>query len=148
MQRKQHGLISLIKVAACAVLALGVAAQVQAQDKKADPNGTWKWTQPGRNGGPDREFSLKLKLEGEKLTGKLTAPGRQGATTETEIKEGKLKGDEISFTTSIERGGNTFTSKYNGKISGDTIKGKIERPGRDGGTQETKWEAKREAEKK
>jgi hypothetical protein len=148
MERTQHALTSLIKVVTCAALALGAITQAQAQDKKVDPTGTWKWTVAGRQGGQDREFTLKLKQEGEKLTGKLTAPGRQGATTETDIKEAKLKGDEISFTTSVARGENTITSKYNGKISGDTIKGKIERPGRDGGTQETKWEAKREAEKK
>ena len=127
-------------------LMLGVAAI--AADDKADPNGTWKWTRPGRNGGPDQEFTLKLKAEGEKVTGKLTAPGRQGATSEVEIKEGKVKGDEISFNTSIERNGNTITSKYSGKISGDSLKGTIERPGRDGGDPtKNPWEAKREKAK-
>src|SRR2546426_370093 len=152
MQRTRYALTSLTKVVACAILALGALAQIQAAekaDKKVDPTGTWKWTQAGRQGGAEREFSLKLKLDGEKLTGKLTQPARGGGggTTDIEIKDGKLKGDEISFTTSVEgRGGNTVTSKYNGKISGDTIKGKIERPGRDGATQETKWEPKREAD--
>jgi|SRR5437773_8838642 len=149
MQRTRYALTSLTKVVACAILALGNVAQIQAAekaDKKVDPTGTWKWTRPGRNGGADQEFSLKLKLDGDKLTGKLTAPARGGQTSDTDIKDAKLKGEEISFTTSVERGGNTITAKYNGKISGDTIKGKIETE-RGGNTRSNDWEAKREAAK-
>ena len=52
-----------------AVLLTGTIIQAQAQDKKVDPTGTYVWTQAGRNGGPDRTNTLKLKLEGDKLTG-------------------------------------------------------------------------------
>src|SRR5436853_2397163 len=124
MKRSQHALAALTQIVTCAILALGAVAQ--AQDKKVDPTGTWTWTSPGRNGGPDRKSSLKLKLEGDKLTGTLTAPGRGGQTSDTEIAEGKLKADEISFTVAREFGGNKVIAKYNGKISGDSIKGKIE----------------------
>ena len=86
---------SLTKLALCAVFALGFLCAAQAQDKKADPAGTWSWTRPGRNGGPDQKMTLKLKVEGDKVTGKVTAPGRQGGDpVETEIKDGKIKGDE------------------------------------------------------
>ena len=146
MQRTQHALTSLIKVVTCAILALGAVAQTQAQDKKVDPSGTWKWTRPGRNGGADQELSLKLKLDGDKVTGTLTQP-QGGQTRDVEIKDAKLKGDEISFTTSVERGGNTTTSKYSGKISGDTLKGKIETD-RNGQATSRDWEAKRAADKK
>jgi hypothetical protein len=142
----QRTLNSLIQVAVCLTFMLGVMAT--AQDKKADAAGVWKWEQPGRDGGEPRKFSLKIKVEGEKVTGTLTAPGRQGATTDVEIKEAKVKGDELSFQTTQERGGNSFTSKYVGKITGDTLKGTIERPGRDGGeARKTPWEAKREKAK-
>ncbi len=144
MKSTQNALTSLIKVAACAILALGAVAQ--AQDKKADPTGTWTWSQPGRNGGPDRKYTLKLKLEGEKVTGTLTAPGRGGQSSDVAISEGKLKGDEISFEVTREVQGNKITAKYNGKISGDSIKGKMD-AGRDGQTPRD-WEAKRETEKK
>ena len=145
MQRKQHTLVSLVKVVTCAVLALGAAAQVRA----ADASGTWTWSTPGREGAEPRKSTLTLKVEGEKVTGKLSAPGRQGAVTDLEVKEGKIKGDEISFITSVERGGNTITTKYMGKISGDTIKGTVERPGRGGGDPtKNPWEAKRETDKK
>ncbi|PYK62802.1 MAG: hypothetical protein DME21_05160 [Verrucomicrobia bacterium] len=120
---------------------------VQAQDKKADPTGTWTWTTPGRNGGPDRKSTLKLKVEGDKLTGTLSAPGRGGQSNDSAIADGKLKGDEISFTVIREFGGNKITAKYNGKISDDSIKGKIETE-RNGQTNSRDWEAKRETEKK
>jgi hypothetical protein len=135
---------SLTKLALCAVFAVGFLASVQAQDKKADPTGTWTWTRPGRNGGPEQKITLNLKAEGDKVTGKITSPGRQGATTDTEIKDGKIKGDEVSFTVTREFNGNTMTQKYNGKVSGDSIKGKIEFD-RNGETQSRDWEAKREA---
>src|SRR6266536_1431391 len=144
MKSTQNALAFLIKVTACAILALGAVAQ--AQDKKADPTGTWTWSQPGRNGGPDRKYTLKLKLEGEKVTGTLTAPGRGGQSSDVAISEGKLKGDEISFEVTREVQGNKITAKYNGKISGDSIKGKMD-AGRDGQTPRD-WEAKRETEKK
>src|SRR5216110_2878618 len=107
MKRPQHALASLTQIVTCALLALGASAQ--AQDKKADPSGTWTWTTPGRNGGPDRKSTLKLKVEGDKVTGTLTAPGRGGQSSDVEISEGKLKGDEISFSVTREFGGNKVT---------------------------------------
>jgi len=145
MKRSQHALAALTQIVTCAILALG--AVVQAQDKKADPTGTWTWTTPGRNGGPDRKSTLKLKVEGDKLTGTLSAPGRGGQSNDSAIADGKLKGDEISFTVIREFGGNKITAKYNGKISDDSIKGKIETE-RNGQTNSRDWEAKRETEKK
>jgi hypothetical protein len=119
---------------------LGIAAQA-ADDKKVDPVGTWTWSTPGRDGGPSRTNTLKLKLEGGKLAG--TVSGRQ---SDTAIADAKLTGDEITFKVTLERGGNTFTQKYAGKISGDTIKGKIEFD-RQGETQSREWVAKRETSK-
>src|SRR5262245_23582886 len=150
MQRTQHSLSALLKIISCAALAFGAVTQIQADDdKKADANGTWTWSTPARGGGEPRKVSLKLKVDGDKVTGTLTMPGRQGGEARNvEIKDAKLKGDEISFTTSFQRGDNTVTTKYNGKISGDTIKGKIEAPGRDGNTSTRDWEAKRETDKK
>ena len=129
---------SLIQTSACLVLVLGL--QARAADKKADPNGTWKWSFTGQNG-QSRETTLKLKLDGDKLTGKIS--GRGG---ETDIEEAKLKGEDISFQVSREFNGNKVTIKYTGKISGDTIKGKTETE-RDGQARSRDWEAKREASK-
>lgn len=133
---------SLLQLAGCAILVLGAVVQAEAADKN-DPTGTWTWTVPGRNGGPDRKSTLKLKLDGEKVTGTLSAPGRQGQTSEVNIEEGKLKGDEISFNVTREFNNNKFTQKYHGKISGDAIKGKVDFD-RNGETRSRDWEAKRE----
>ena len=155
--RTQTVLTSILVTAA---LALGGVSQVRAADKKADPNGTWSWTMQGRGGAaanpdaPVRKVTLKLKADGEKLTGTIAQPagGRAGgdgaaaAPREVEISDGKVKGDEISFSVKREFQGNAMVIKYNGKIDGDTITGKTETPGRDGGEARTRdWVAKREA---
>ena len=141
--KRKHAATSLI---ACAILVFSAVPQIRAQDKKADPSGTWTWSAPGRDGGEARKSTLKLKAEGEKLTGSISAPGRQGQSRDTEISNGKIKGDEISFDVTREFNGNKFTAKYSGKISGDTIKGKVETE-REGNTRSRDWEAKREAAK-
>lgn len=133
-------------------MAAGLAFMFSIAASAADVNGTWTWTTPGRQGGPDRKNTLTLKVEGEKVTGKLSAPGRQGATTEINIEDGKLKkgdekGDEISFKVTREFQGNKRVSKYSGKVAGDVIKGKFEFEGQDGQAQSREWEAKREKAK-
>ena len=139
---RQNTLTSLIKVGVCTIFALGFLAQSQA----ADASGKWTWTRPGRNGGPDQVSTLTLKVDGTKLTGNLSSPGRGGAATETAISECKIAGDEISFSVVREVQGNKMTTKYNGKVTADTIKGKIEFD-RNGETQSRDWEAKKETKK-
>ncbi|MDB5353492.1 MAG: hypothetical protein JWN86_4739 [Planctomycetota bacterium] len=102
----------------------------------ADPTGTWKWTTE-RNG-QKTETTLKLKQDGKALTG--TISGRNN--TETAIEDGKVDGDDVSFTVTREFNGNKFVQKYNGKLSGETIKGKIEFE-RNGEKQSRDWEAKK-----
>ena len=127
----------------CVALTLAAIAStfgVRAADSKNAVNltGTWKWTSQTQNG-QTRESSLKLKLEGEKLTGTFVG----GGGTEVAIQDGKLKQDEISFTVIRERNGQQMTSKYSGKLAGDTIKGKVETE-RNGQTRSRDWEAKRD----
>jgi hypothetical protein len=138
----------LVKILAGAVLASTMLVQVHAADGKVDPTGTYVWSQPGRNGGPDRTNTLTLKLDGEKLTGKMMAPGRGGAEpTATEIKDGKITGSEISFTVTRDFGGNSITTKYSGKLADGKITGKTETE-RNGQPQSRDWEAKKQEEKK
>ncbi len=129
---------------ASTVLMLGVLTQARAEDKKVekvDPTGTYTWTVPGRNGGPDRTNTLVLKLEGDKLTGKVSSPGRDGQINTTEITDSKISGADISFTVTREFNGNKFTAKYSGKIADGVIKGKMEFD-RNGEAQSRDWEAK------
>jgi hypothetical protein len=124
-----------------AILVMGVLVPAQAQDKKVDPTGTYIWTVPGRNGGPDRTNTLVLKLDGDKLTGTLTAPGRGGQATATEISDGKITGADVSFCVVRSFNDNTVTNKYSGTLVDGTIKGKTEFE-RNGEAQSRDWEAK------
>jgi hypothetical protein len=144
MYLKSNYISAVMKLGVCAVLALGFLSEAKAADKA---DGTWTWTMQGRNGGAERKMSLKLKTEGSKLTGKFISPGRDGATSETEIQDGTVKGDEIAFKVVREFNGNKMTTKYTGKVTADVIKGKAESE-RNGQAQSRDWEAKREAAKK
>jgi len=135
------------KILAGAVLVLGMLSQARADDKKTDPTGTYIWSIPGRNGGPDRTNTLILKLEGDKLLGKVSSPGRGGQTFDAEIKDAKIAGADISFTVTREFNGTSFTNKYTGKLADGAIKGKMEF-NRNGDIQSRDWEAKMQAEKK
>jgi hypothetical protein len=117
-------------------LVAGLVGIAGAQDKKNDPTGTWKWETTF--GDQKREQTLKLKLEGDKLTGALV--GRKD--TETKIEDGKFKDGEVSFTVTRERGDMKFVTKYKAKVDGDTMKGTIESE-RDGKTNKREFEAKR-----
>jgi hypothetical protein len=134
---------TLIKTTLCAVLALGFLVQANAEDKKVD--GTYSWAMPSRNGAPERKMTLKLKTEGDKLTGTVTSPGRQGGQpVETKIEDGKVKGEDISFSVTREFNNNKMTSKYVGKLTAEGIKGKMSFD-RQGQEQSRDWEAKKAA---
>ena len=108
--------VILTAVMVLAAIALSLAAGV---------DGKWVAQVPGR-GGQTRETTFTFKVEGTKLTG--TVSGMQG---ENPISDGKVNGDEISFTQSIEVQGNSIKVLYTGKISGDEIKMTRKRDGSD-----------------
>jgi hypothetical protein len=91
----------------------------------ADVTGKWSYEMQGKNG--PMTANMNLKADGSKLTG--TVSGRGG---ETEISDGKVDGDAITFTVVREFNGNKFVTKYNGKVSGDEIKFTIETEGKGG----------------
>lgn len=97
----------------------------------SDVSGKWVAQVPGRDG-QTRETTITLKAEGEKLTGAVS--GRQG---DNPIADGKIKGDEISFTvTGGGGGGQQFKFIYKGKVAGDEIKFSRTREGGDQPAQE------------
>jgi hypothetical protein len=118
------------------IVALAIIAAVHVARAADDPSGTWKWQITINNNTID--LSLALKLDGDKLTGSLTSP-----RGETAIQDGKFKDGEVSFKV-VRKGqdGQEFTSKYSGKLSGDTIKGKVEFE-RNGQAMSRDWEAKK-----
>jgi hypothetical protein len=113
---------------------LAVAGMARAEDKP-NPNGTWKYTAEVNN--QSIEVTIKLKLDGDKLTGSVSV-----LDTETKIEDAKYKDGDVSFKVNREANGNKFTIKYQGKIKGDTFKGKRELE-RDGQTNTREFEAKR-----
>ena len=103
----------------------------------ADASGKWTAEMQGRNGNT-MTVTMNLKADGDKLTG--TVGGRMG---DTDISDGKVEGDTISFTVVREFNGNKITQNYKGKLDGDTIHFTIQSEGGMGGGQERKMDAKR-----
>lgn len=82
----------------------------------ADFNGTWTAaidTQVGV-----QNYTFTFKVDGEKVTGKAKS---EFAMTETEITEGVVKGDDISFVENLNYQGMPLRITYKGKIMGDEI---------------------------
>jgi hypothetical protein len=77
----------------------------------ADVSGKWTGQMPGRDGATAATFVFKV--DGDKLTGTLTGP--QG---EVPLQDGKVAGDDISFSMT---GGNAKI-QIAGKVAGDEIK--------------------------
>jgi hypothetical protein len=134
-----------ISAVLCAALTVGLLALSHAEDIKYSPHRYWTCTGTGPNGGPLERLCLGV-ADGE-LWGSLTERTAVGDPHGTPFYHGRIKGAEISFTVVSTLDGGKTTSKYSGKIAGDTIKGKVEiSRGREITTQD--WSAKREAAKK
>ena len=111
-----------------AVLALSALA--------ADITGTWKGTAEGPNGSIERTFVFKV--DGNKLTGETTST-MMGKST---ITDGKIDGDNISFSITAKFQDNEMKLNYKGKVTGDTIKLSVDFQG-GGGGQTIEWTLKK-----
>jgi hypothetical protein len=122
----------------CLLLALG--GLVQAGDPKPDPTGTWQWVAPANPDGTIPKTTFTLKLQGEALTGTVTKSNGTKAIT-----NGVFKAEAVSFQVLTEGHAGKSTTTYSGKLSGDTIKGKlaIHIPARNQ-TLSSDWEVKRQ----
>lgn len=83
----------------------------------ADVTGKWVAQVPGRDN-QTREVTYKLKADGAALTGSMSGP--QGA--DVAISDGKIEGDNISFSVKLEFNGNSMVRSYTGVVAGDEIK--------------------------
>jgi hypothetical protein len=138
----QNALMTRILSSILTVCFLAFVSLNSRADDKANATGTWTWTVSGQNGN-SRDVTLKLKQDGDKLTGKIS-----GRNNDTDIEDARIAGNEVSFKVTREFNGNKMTTKYNGKLEGDTIKGKAE-TSRDGGEARSRdWEAKRKSDSK
>ena len=102
----------MIKKLALAVLfvALGSVSALA-----ADFSG--KWTGDVTTPRGTQTLTFDFHVDGSTLTGKVTSP-----RGDTDITNGKVDGDNISFDTVLNFNGNEFTITYTGKADGDTIK--------------------------
>ena len=81
----------------------------------ADISGTWTAaieTQVGV-----QNYTYTFKVDGEKLTGRT-----KSQFGESEITEGVVKGDDITFVENLNYEGMPLRIVYKGKVSGDEIK--------------------------
>lgn len=96
---------TLLLFAMCAVSALA-----------ADISGKWIGTAESSNGKLERTFDFKV--DGGKLSGETESQ----LIGKSAIKDGKVDGDNITFTIVANFQGNEMTLTYKGKIVGDQIK--------------------------
>ncbi len=82
----------------------------------ADVSGTWKGTAETPNGTIERTFVFKV--DGNKLTGETSSE----MLGKSAIEDGKVDGDNLEFTISVNFQGNATKIHYKGKVNGDEIK--------------------------
>ena len=81
-------------------------------------DGKWKGSIPGMMGGAPMDLSYEFMTDGNILTG--TTVGYAG--NKTEIEDGKVDGNNLSFTVESRIQGRRDTVNYTGVFLGDTIK--------------------------
>lgn len=123
-------------------LVFGVCGLAGAADDKAvDPVGTWKCEY--EIGGQQRTSTLKIKKDGDNLSGTMSWPGQD----EEKLKDVKLKDGTLSFSAVRRFMDNEIPIDYTLKIDGDRFKGKGEADF-GGQTQEFEIEGTREKDPK
>jgi hypothetical protein len=80
----------------------------------ANVDGKWQATVTTPRG--ESQVTFDFKANGETLTGTVTNP-----MGESEIQEGKISGDDVSFKQVFERGDRKITFVYTGKVKGSEI---------------------------
>ena len=85
----------------------------------ADVTGTWKAdfdTQVGL-----QKYTFTLKQDGATVTGRASVDN-SGQTRETDLKEGKISGDTVTFVEPLSIQGNDINVAFTGKVSDSEIK--------------------------
>lgn len=86
----------------------------------ADISGNWKGTAETPNGMIERTFVFKV--DGHKLTGETTS----NTLGKLAIEDGKVDGDDVSFSLTVKMQGSEAKVSYKGKVDGDTIRFTVE----------------------
>jgi opacity protein-like surface antigen len=99
------------------LLSAVILAAMAAAAFAADVTGTWTASFDTQVG--VQKYTYTFKVAGNKLTGKAKS---ELAMTETEITEGTVNGDDISFVENLNYQDMPLKIVYKGKIAGDEIK--------------------------
>lgn len=94
----------------------------------ANAAGTWQWRLEGA-----AEYEVALAQTFQVLDGKPMVGGRPGR-----LESGRMRGDEIRFILTAELDGRVLRQEYTGRVSGDSIAGKVKLAGG-----ERDWTARR-----
>ena len=122
-------------------LVFALAGLSAAQDKKADPVGTWKCEY--KIGDQMRTLEMTIKKDGDKLAGTMTWPDQK----EEKLKDVKLKASTLTFSAVRKFMDKEFPLDFTLKIDGDRFKGKAAAEFK-GNKQEFGIEGKREKKDK
>jgi len=120
----------IFSVVAVGAMALMIAVPARGQ-QTVGVAGKWETTRETPRGTMTSTFTFNV--DGNKLTG--TVGSQRG---DTEISEGTVEGNKISFKVVMTMGDNSFEMSYSGTVEGDTITGTMETP-----RGEVPWTAKR-----
>lgn len=82
----------------------------------ADVTGKWTASVESRRGGT-QTITFDFHVDGSALTGKITTP-----RGDSDISNGKVDGDTITFDQVMNFNGNQRTISYKGTVDGDSIK--------------------------
>ena len=132
---------AIMKAILSMALVLGVYGLAgAADDKVADPVGTWKCEY--EIGGQQRTSTLKIKKDGDNIVGTMSWPDQD----ETKLKDLKLKDGTLTFSAERKLAGmdDGITVEYKLKIDGDQLKGK---GAAEFGGEEREWEIEAKRQK-
>lgn len=119
MKYSTHILIAVLAVGQVTTLVSAQEALAPASKTTVDPSGTWRREYDWYDTRIKEVIRLNLKEDG-KVVGTLS---RNDAASE--IKNAKLKGNELSFSVSNDYQGTAWVTNYTGIIKGDEIDGTV-----------------------
>jgi len=111
--------VSVVAAAAAALALLVPATRAAAQEPSVA--GIWELSWDSPRGA--QTVTVAFEQDGAEVTG--TAQMRMG---EVPVKDGSLKGDQLTFVLEFARGDRTFSQSFAATVKGDTMEGKITTP--------------------
>jgi hypothetical protein len=103
----------------------------------ADVSGKWRWRLTV--GGAARDYELTLEQTFQMVRGESLVAG-----TSARFGGGRVSGEHLSFTLAVDIAGREMHHEFNGRISGDSIDGKVVVRG-GGAAAQSEWRAARTA---